>query len=267
MNKGFIKLDRGLYDEDFFSSERFTRAQAFIDLCFQAAYKEREFFVRGIKVTLKPYEIAISEANLAEKWQWSRNTVRKFLSELLSSGIIEQTTSKLINIITIKKYLVIEQQNEQQNTLEINDLSMSGTVDDEQQNEQQNEQLSRRKEKKDNIKEISDTNVSSIKKEKRFVKPTVDEIQAYINEKGYTFDAEAFFAHYESNGWKVGRNPMKSWKAACTTWSKNKNNNNNYGRETATEKVGRTIAEADSFMERLFGNIGEPADMGGGDKE
>lgn len=40
----------------------------------------------------------------------------------------------------------------------------------------------------------------------------------YIREKGYTFSAEVFIAHYESNGWLVGRNPMKNWRAACVTW-------------------------------------------------
>lgn len=46
----------------------------------------------------------------------------------------------------------------------------------------------------------------------------VEAVRAYCEEKGYTFSAEAFFAYYESNGWKVGRNPMKDWKMACITW-------------------------------------------------
>ena len=54
----------------------------------------------------------------------------------------------------------------------------------------------------------------------RFAPPSVDEVRAYCAEKGYTFDPEAFVAFYESKGWKVGRNPMKSWQAACTTWQK-----------------------------------------------
>lgn len=51
--------------------------------------------------------------------------------------------------------------------------------------------------------------------------PTVEEVQAYITEKGYHFSAEDFVAFYESNGWKVGKNPMKSWQAACRTWESN----------------------------------------------
>lgn len=52
----------------------------------------------------------------------------------------------------------------------------------------------------------------------KFKKPTLEELKAYIAENRYTFSAEAFMDYYESNGWKVGRNPMKSWQATCRTW-------------------------------------------------
>lgn len=54
----------------------------------------------------------------------------------------------------------------------------------------------------------------------KFVKPTLEELKAYIAENGYTFPAKAFMDYYESNGWKVGRNPMKSWQATCRTWQR-----------------------------------------------
>ena len=63
-----------------------------------------------------------------------------------------------------------------------------------------------------------------IPKEKKaqFVKPTVVEIYDYACEKLSKDDAlkftEKFHAHYEANGWKVGRNQMKDWKAAVRTW-------------------------------------------------
>jgi uncharacterized protein YdaU (DUF1376 family) len=56
------------------------------------------------------------------------------------------------------------------------------------------------------------------KKGTKFVPPSPEEVEQYILEKNYQVNAEAFIAHYESNGWKVGRNKMKSWKAAITTW-------------------------------------------------
>ena len=55
----------------------------------------------------------------------------------------------------------------------------------------------------------------------RFAPPTREELAAYIAEKGYKVDADRWLAYYESNGWKVGRNPMKDWKAAVRTWASN----------------------------------------------
>ena len=115
--------------------------------------------------------------------------------------------------------------------------------------------------------------VNKPKKSERFVKPTIEEIQAHILEKGYTFDAEAFYAFYESNGWKVGKNPMKNWKMACTTWEKNRksnyNNNANYGRETITDKIRRSVAEANVFSQQLAERIGsqQQADVCDGDND
>jgi 5-methylcytosine-specific restriction endonuclease McrA len=57
-------------------------------------------------------------------------------------------------------------------------------------------------------------------KEKRFVPPSVEEVDAYIKEQGYSFDAESFVDFYESKGWRVGSQPMKDWKAACRTWQR-----------------------------------------------
>ena len=58
-------------------------------------------------------------------------------------------------------------------------------------------------------------------------RPTLEEVQAYVTEKGYSVDAESFIAFYESNGWKVGKNPMKSWRAALVTWQKRNANASN----------------------------------------
>lgn len=55
---------------------------------------------------------------------------------------------------------------------------------------------------------------------KRFTPPTVEEVAAYIAEHGYPVDAVKWHAYYSSNGWKVGKNAMKDWRAAVRTWLK-----------------------------------------------
>lgn len=57
-------------------------------------------------------------------------------------------------------------------------------------------------------------------KAKRFVPPTLDEVMAYVQERGSHVDPERFVNYYQSQGWKVGRAPMKDWKAAVRNWEK-----------------------------------------------
>lgn len=55
---------------------------------------------------------------------------------------------------------------------------------------------------------------------KKFTPPTVEEVKSYCQERGNSVDPEAFCDFYTSKGWKVGKNPMKDWKAAVRTWEK-----------------------------------------------
>ena len=54
----------------------------------------------------------------------------------------------------------------------------------------------------------------------RFSPPSLDEVRDEVERLGYAVDPERFIAHYESNGWRVGPNKMKSWKSALVTWHK-----------------------------------------------
>ena len=60
----------------------------------------------------------------------------------------------------------------------------------------------------------------SIKPQKRFAKPTLEDVKAYCQERGNNVDAEKWYDYYSANGWKVGKNPMKDWKAAVRTWER-----------------------------------------------
>ncbi len=65
-------------------------------------------------------------------------------------------------------------------------------------------------------------------KRKIFRIPTIAEILDYAKEINYVLDAELFFDTYEANGWRVGKNEMKNWKAVIRKWKKNNYHNVNY---------------------------------------
>lgn len=58
-------------------------------------------------------------------------------------------------------------------------------------------------------------------KERKFKKPTLEEISSYCQERNNSVDAQRFFDYYESKGWLVGKSPMKDWKAAVRNWERN----------------------------------------------
>lgn len=61
-------------------------------------------------------------------------------------------------------------------------------------------------------------------KRERFVPPSVEEVAAYCLERKNGIDAEEFTSFYSSKGWRVGRSPMKDWRAAVVTWEKKRKN-------------------------------------------
>ena len=91
------------------------------------------------------------------------------------------------------------------------------------------------------------------KKEKttRFVPPTIDQIQEYIKEKGFNVDAERFYLFYESKGWMVGKNKMKSWTAAVCNWARSQNGNNN-GTQWKQTHTGNSSPDNQGIPGSLF---------------
>lgn len=111
----------------------------------------------------------------------------------------------------------------------------------------------------------------------QFVKPTLEMVKLQFAKIGLPeSEAERFTAYYESNGWRVGRNPMANWAAACRNWKSNYESNRNgkyqrtvennprnvgtckpvtdYG-EAAKRKLARQDAERESYFARLNGQV------------
>ena len=90
----------------------------------------------------------------------------------------------------------------------------------------------------------------------RFRPPTREEIAAYCAERGNNLDAGRIFDHYESNGWMVGKNKMRDWKAAVRGWE-GREQQFSTKRETANERYSRELQEL----------IASGSETGGGDFE
>jgi len=67
----------------------------------------------------------------------------------------------------------------------------------------------------------SDSKNKKDSKNKNFTPPTLEEVKNYCQERKNTVNPEKWISHYQSNGWKVGKNQMKDWKAGVRTWEGN----------------------------------------------
>lgn len=68
----------------------------------------------------------------------------------------------------------------------------------------------------------------------RFKPPTFEEVRAYCSERKNNIDAQRFIDYYTSNGWRVGKNSMKDWKAAVRTWERSDNSYSVKPQQTAS---------------------------------
>ena len=93
---------------------------------------------------------------------------------------------------------------------------------------------------------------------KRFVKPTLDELNAYALEIDYNLNAEAFLDYYDANGWKIGgKSPMKNWKAAVRQWKRHDEQRgiDTHARRTNSDTVELTDEES-RIIDEIYANGG-----------
>lgn len=94
------------------------------------------------------------------------------------------------------------------------------------------------------IEKEKDIDIDKIKsKSNKFVAPTLDEVSAYCNERHNNVDANRFIDYYTSNGWMVGKNKMKDWKAAVRNWERGNNNTSSSGGDKFMQDLKRIGAE------------------------
>lgn len=116
--------------------------------------------------------------------------------------------------------------------------NQSGTNDN--KHEQTESNSAKEKENKKENKKENDNKVI-----RRFTPPTTDEVRAYCQERGNSVDAERFVDFYTSKGWKIGKEPMKDWRAAVRTWEKEDN-----GRKPAK------VVSAQQYTQRNYAEVG-----------
>lgn len=89
---------------------------------------------------------------------------------------------------------------------------------------------------------------------KRFIPPTLEQVQEYCAQRHNSVDPQRWFDYYSANGWKVGKNPMKDWKAAVRTWERNgyqAPSMSQQQKSTGSENWSRGKSKADQMIDLI----------------
>lgn len=217
---------------------------AIVDLYFRVAYNEC-VSKKYSDVKVGTGQIAASQNDLEIFWNMDRSKVRRTILYLKKYDFIATSLATMRNgkvtLLTIK------------HLHDVPDKPCDQACD-------------QHKEKRINNKALSHDNACvSHAREKRFVRPSPDEVRQYLDSKGITaFTAEEFCSYYDSCGWTVGRNkPMKSWHGAVSTWVQiDKKKQRNYATETIkrTDRRAQRDAEHERIRQGIIQRLMQPDD-------
>lgn len=206
---GWIKLYRSLLNWEWHADPQVLAV--FIYLLLMASTEDKRW--QGVEV--KRGSLVASQGTIAAGTGLSVQQVRTALKKLRSTGEVTVEQHPKFGVYTIKNYGLYQDDNRQSN---------SQTTDDQQAI---NRQATTSKEYK-NIRTKEEKKEESVV---RFAPPTLEAVRQYCLERKNRVDPQRFVDYYEANGWRVGRNPMRDWKAAVRSWETN-------GRDTSRRQVG-----------------------------
>jgi len=194
MSIGFIKLHRKITQWEWYSDINTTRL--FIHLLLTANFEDKNW--RGVEI--KRGQLITSLGNLSKQTSLSVRSIRTSITKLKSTSELTSKATSKFTLLTLINYSSYQDQSEE---------STSKKSRSRQASDKRTTTTKEGKEyKEDKNKEIG------------FKKPSVEEVRNYANERLSNIDPETFIDFYESKGWKIGRDPMKDWKASFRTWMK-----------------------------------------------
>lgn len=225
---GYIKLHRQLLNWQWYGVP--VVKDLFLHFLLRANLSDG--FYSGTLV--KRGQLVIGRKDLAETLGYTEMQIRSAIDKLRTTNEITTKTTNKGTVITIVNW-DFYQSNEQENNQQINHQNNHQLTNKQPAS---NHQITTYKEEKE---EKKNKNISN--RGHSFLKPSIQEIQDFINEHGYYVNPEYFYNYYESNGWMVGKNKMKDWKATVRMWSSREYRNNSNNRKQSRSFMDVVIEE------------------------
>ena len=209
MNTGFILLYRQITDWEWYQNPNTFRV--FLHILLKANFTEGRFEGRDIKRG----QLVTSLDHLSKETRLTVKEVRTALNHLIGTGELASESCNRYRVITVVKY--DEYQSEgKQNGKQMASKGQAKGKQEASKGQQYNN------DKKGTMEQGNNDN-NNITPLKRFTPPTVDDVRAYLDERGvWLIDPERFVDYYAVRNWELSKGrKMKDWKAAVRLWEKN----------------------------------------------
>lgn len=221
--KGWVKLLRTTVDNPLLNKDP-DHLALWIHLLCGAAFEPTPALLGGKRIVLQPGQLTTGRKQLAVNSRIQESKVERTLKAFENNHLIEQQKTNKNRLITILPW----------NEIQCGEQQIEQPVNNERTTSEQ---------PLNTLEEIKNSRNEEYTAHKaprsRFVPPTVEEVRAYCDEKGFSFDPQLFVAHYEANGWVQGKGrPLKNWKAAALTWDRRDKSN---GEERKIDNVAEKI--------------------------
>lgn len=248
--EGYVKLYRKLKEWKWYDDP--NTKTLFLHCLISANYEDSEWH----NIEIPKGSFITSIGNLAVELGLSPQQVRTSLNKLKSTNEITSISTNKYTVINVEnwaKYQVNEVAINKQNNKQDN----KRITNEQQTNNKQIttvkelKEIKNLKEEKEVLKDIvtltspTTTETTALK---TFVRPSLSEVKAYCFERNNNVNAEKWFNFYESNGWKVGKNSMKNWKAAVRTWEHEDGRTSNVTKPSLEEEINARVERARKNM-------------------
>ena len=221
MDKSWIKLYRKMQDHWVYKNPNYTNI--WLAILWGTNWKQSKVLVHGKLVIVERGEILTSIRTLAQQSHTSEKSVRNFLKHAEVDGMILPKKGTVATHFIVLNYNDLQEQQ-----------STEGHTEGTARAQQGHYHKKLRSKEGKNIEQIDSVSMRS----RAFTRPSLQEILGYFLHLGSTADeANKFYDHYTANGWKVGKNAMKDWKATARNWNRNKGK---FGKEADPQIAIRT---------------------------
>jgi hypothetical protein len=203
MDNGFILLHRSIFKWEWWDNLNTTRL--WITLLLLANWTETKWHGQ----TIMPGQAITSRSKLCKLSGLSENQVRHSLERLKTTSEITITATNKYSLVTIANWDKFQWPDEKTTSKTTSKTPFKPPANNQQST---NKDDIHYKTNKQGNKETSIVGAS------HFVPPTFSDVKDYCKERENSVDPQRFIDYYESNGWHVGKNAMKDWKAAVRNW-------------------------------------------------